>query len=234
MFQFLGSLSSSVVIRDEESVTESRPRRGRRCLRSVVLLSCGLVVLLSTFYFLRSPILAGLARIWIVNDPLEKADAIVLLGGGLETRPFVAAKLYHAGYAPRILIARVKASPTDDLGLTTREQDTTRQILIKQGVPDAAIDEFGNDVQNTHDEAFGLRAWAATNYRARVIIPTDLFHTRRVRWLFRKQLKSMGTSVLVQAVPAREYTAADWWRNEHGLVAFQNEVLKFAYYWVKY
>jgi len=67
-----------------------------------------------------------------------------------------------------------------------------------------------------------------------VIIPTDPFHTRRVRWLFRKQLKPIGAQVIVRAVPVRDYTASDWWKHENGIVAFQNEVLKFAYYWVKY
>ena len=48
-------------------------------LRRVVLWSCGLVVLLSTIYYLRSPVLAGLANTWMVNDPPAKADAIVAL-----------------------------------------------------------------------------------------------------------------------------------------------------------
>ena len=43
-----------------------------------------------------------------------------------------------------------------------------------------------------------------------------------------------GVQILVEAVPGREYQQEDWWRHEQGLVAFQNEVLKFGYYWVRY
>ena len=67
-----------------------------------------------------------------------------------------------------------------------------------------------------------------------MLIPTDIFHTRRVRWLFRKQLRHTGVQVLVEAVPVREYQQQDWWRHEQGLVAFQNEVLKSLYYHLKY
>src|SRR5262249_39154093 len=158
--------------------------------------------------------LSGLASAWIVNDSPQKADAIVLLGGGMETRPFAAAKLYRDGFAPRILIARARSSPTDDLGLTTREHNVARQVLLKEGVPDAALIEIGNDVRNTYDEAKAVRDWASSNRATRLIIPTDIFHTRRVRWVFHKQLKSTGVQVTVEAVLVREYQQADWWRHE--------------------
>jgi uncharacterized SAM-binding protein YcdF (DUF218 family) len=193
------------------------------------------VVLLSLLCFLfRAPILRGLADAWIVNDPPSHADAIVVLGGGLETRPFAAARLYREGYAPRILVTRPKASPTDEIGLTPREQDIARQVLVREGVPDSAIVGIGEDVQSTHDESLALGAWLRTNHASRVLIPTDVFHTRRVRWAFSKQLKGSGVAVSVEAIPVREYTVADWWRHEQGLVAFQNEVLKMGYYWLKY
>jgi uncharacterized SAM-binding protein YcdF (DUF218 family) len=178
--------------------------------------------------------LRAVAAAWIVNDPLEKADAIVVLGGGLETRPFAAARLYRDGYAPRILVARPKASPTDELGLTTREMEVTRQVLLRAGVPDGALTDIGNDVQSTYEESLAVRDWLKTNRATRLIIRTDVFHTRRVRWLFRKQLKGTGVALTVEAIPVREYTVADWWRHEQGLVAFQNEVLKSVYYHLKY
>jgi len=217
------------------SASSAVPRKWPRRLRSVVLWSGGLVVLFAASCFVfRAPILRAVAAAWIVNDPLEKADAIVVLGGGLETRPFAAARLYRDGYAPRILIARPKASPTDELGLTTREKEVTRQVLLKEGVPDNALTDIGNDVQSTYEESLAVRDWLKTNHATRLIVPTDVFHTRRVRWLFRKQLKGTGVALTVEAIPVREYTVADWWRHEQGLVAFQNEVLKSVYYHLKY
>lgn len=213
------------------SALRKRPRR----LWSVVLWSCGLVVLLAALCFVfRSPILRSAASLWIINDPLQHADAIVLLGGGLETRPFAAARLYRDGYAPRILITCPKASPTDEMGLTTREADTARTILLKEGVPDSALIGIGHDVQSTYQESLAVGDWLKSNHATRLIIPTDVFHARRVRWVFRKQLNHTGINVMVQAVPVREYTEADWWRHEQGLIAFQDEVIKSAYYHLRY
>ena len=191
--------------------------------------------LLSAFCFaFRSPLLTGLATAWIVNEPLEKADAIVVLGGGLDTRPFEAARLYHEGLAPKILLMNVKPSPTTQLGITQPEKDLTRQVLLKKEVPDSDCITIGDAVASTHDEALAVRAWLVTNHASRIIIPTDLFHTRRVRWLFRKELKDTGASALVVSAPTEEYQATNWWRHEEGLIAFQNEVIKYLYYHLKY
>src|SRR5262252_6805294 len=124
-------MPASVIILGERSEENVRPRRWLRRLRRFAVCLLVFCVLLSAFYLLRSSILSGLASAWIVNDAPQKADAIVLLGGGLETRPFAAAKLYRDGFAPRILIVRARSSPTDDLGLTTREHNVARQVLLK-------------------------------------------------------------------------------------------------------
>src|ERR1017187_4105285 len=108
---------------DPPSAISHLPSSPRKWPRRLLWLAA-FCFLLSAFYFLRAPLLRSAASLWIINDPLQHADAIVLLGGGLETRPFAAARLYRDGYAPRILVARPKASPTDEMGLTTREADT--------------------------------------------------------------------------------------------------------------
>src|SRR5262245_44785860 len=38
----------------------------------------------------REALLRGLTDFWIVSDPITRGDAVVVLGGGLEYRPFVA------------------------------------------------------------------------------------------------------------------------------------------------
>jgi len=192
------------------------------------------VVVLLLAYVLRGFILGTAAKIYIVSDPVEKADAIVILGGGLETRPFEAARLYQKGIAPRILVLNVHSNRTDELGITIPETDLAIFLLLKNDVPEHAITVIGHGVTNTRDESLAVRHWAEENKPKRIIIPTDPFHTRRVRWLFSKVLKETGTEVRVEAVMPREYSAETWWRQEKGIIAFQNEITKFAYYLVKY
>lgn len=200
-------------------------------LLAVVLV---LFVLLVTGYFFRTPLLRGLASEWIVNEPLSHSDVIVVLGGGPDTRPFEAARLFHLGLAPKVLLMNPRPSPSTELGLLPTEADLGRSILLKQEVPNSDIFVAAEVVTNSYDESIAIRNWAKTNGVTRVIVPTDIFHTRRVRWLYGKEFKGTGIQVEIEAVPVRQYAARDWWHHEEGVIAFQNEVLKYAYYRLKY
>lgn len=180
------------------------------------------------------PLLKGLAGAWVVNEPPGRADAIVVLGGGLENRPFAAARLFHAGWAPRILLMKVKPGPTTELGLTPAEQSLTRQVLLAEGVDATNLVEIGDNVASSYDESLAVREWMRQTGARRIIIPTDPFHTRRVNWLYARELAGMHATVIVMAAPRREYTVADWWTHEQGLIDFQNEVVKYLYYRLKY
>jgi uncharacterized SAM-binding protein YcdF (DUF218 family) len=185
-------------------------------------------------YFCRVSLLRGAAHAWIVNQPLAPADVIVVLGGGLDTRPFEAARLYHLGLAPKILLMNPRPAPSAELGLVPTEADLSRSILLKKGVPAGAIVVPGTYVLNSFDESLVLRDWARTNRIKRAIIATDIFHTRRVRWLYDKELRHTGLQIEVDAVPVHEYSVDDWWLHEQGIIAFQNELLKYGYYRLKY
>jgi uncharacterized SAM-binding protein YcdF (DUF218 family) len=191
--------------------------------------------LLSALCFvLRAPLLLGLAHAWIINEPAAKSDAIVILGGGLENRPFAAAKLYQEGLAPKILYMDVKPAATTELGITLPERELTRRVLLSNGVPENAMDAIGTNVTSTYDESHAVRAWVQKSGAKSIIIPTDIFHTRRARWLFHKQLKGTGAQIHVVAVECQEYQTTNWWQREQGLIAFQNEWVKLPYYWLKY
>jgi uncharacterized SAM-binding protein YcdF (DUF218 family) len=191
-------------------------------------------VLLVASYVFRAPLLRASADFWIVNQSVTNTDSIVVLGGGLQTRPFFAAKLFQEGLATRILLMNVKPDATTELGLTPTEQELTRKVLLSQGMTETNLVEIGNRVSSSYEESLAVRNWVKQTGARRIIIPTDLFHTRRVRWLYAKELDGLNVEVIVVAVPQREYTASDWWQHEEGLIAFQNEVIKFAYYRLKY
>ena len=222
----------------QTDTTTEKPEVGgtcrRRWLRRIGFCAALLCATLLAAYVFRAPLLRGAANLWIVNEPLEKADVIVVLGGGQETRPFEAARLYHQGLASTILIMDSRADPTTALGLTPAQTAVTRQVLIKQNVPESAIMVAGSGVANTYDESVAVREWVKANGIKKVIIPTDPFHTRRVCWLFHKQLRGEEVRVIVEVAPVRDYTAADWWRHENGMLAFQTEIVKYVYYRVKY
>ena len=207
----------------------------RKRLLRVLLAAVVFCFLLSTFcFFFRAPLLRAAAWWWIVNDPPAHADAIVVLGGGLDCRPFAAARLYRSGAAPAVLVTQPRLSPTEELGLRAPEQEIARAILLTNGVPATAIQALGTNVFNTRDEALALRAWVEQTKAHSVLIPTDVFHTRRARWIFERALRGTGSQVRMVAVDPPRYTATNWWRVEDGLIAFETEVVKSVYYHLKY
>jgi hypothetical protein len=114
------------------------------------------------------------------------------------------------------------------------QTEATRQLLLKLGVPAEAIVEFGDGVSNTYEEARAVLEWANRAGAKNVIIPTDLFGTRRVSWIFRHESAPTGLRVTIHAISPRDYGLDDWWQDKYGLIDFQNEVLKFIYYRLSY
>ncbi len=60
--------------------------------------------------------LRGAANLWVVSDPITPADAVVVLGGGVDVRPFAAADLYEKGLINKILVSRARDGRSVDIG----------------------------------------------------------------------------------------------------------------------
>lgn len=206
----------------------------KRWLRWAARVLAALFALGVVGYIFRAPLLIGAARAWVINDPVTKADAIVILGGGPETRPFAAAKLYHQGVAPKVLYMNVKLGPAEELGVVATEPELTRRILLSNGVPESAQVVLGTNVANTFDESRAVRDWARQTGASSIVITTDLFHTRRARWIFNRELHDKPIKINVVAVEPIRFKMTNWWQHEDGLVFFQNEIIKYAYYRLKY
>ena len=52
--------------------------------------------------------------------------------------------------------------------------------------------------------------------------------------MLKHEFADTGTRVDVPALDDPDYTPANWWKDEKGIVAFQNEIVKYVYYRIKY
>jgi len=181
----------------------------------------------------RGPLLRSVADAWVVSDEIAPADAVAVFGGGIDDRPFAAAEYYKEGLVKEVLVSNVRLGPAEKIGALVPQVVATREILLDLGVPENRIEVFGSDLSNTHEEVLALREWAERTGTRSFIVPTGIFSARRVRWILHRVF---GDSVVVH-VPAlnpQEYTRDDWWQHEGGVVTFQNEILKYVYYRIKY
>ncbi len=199
-----------------------------RCLLAVVAL-----VLLAgvAAWALRAPLLRAVGRHLSVEDPLPaRADAIFVLEGGIDTRPFRAAALFARGVAPRILLARVEDTPAVRAGVYPNETDAAVRILRRRGVPAAAITVLPGPVSSTWEEAGALRAWLGSHGAHVVVVVTSRYHTRRARWALRRRLAGLDTRLAMVAVDVPGVSPDAWWTTEAGLLDYFAEYVKLAYY----
>ena len=189
-----------------------------------------IALLLGVAWWQRAPLLQRIAQAWIVSEAPTPANAIVILGGGLELRTLKAVELYHAGFANRILVMQPERTRINKLGLIVDQGALTVEFLKLENVPDSAIVKLEPEVTSTVEEADALAEWAKANNARLLLTTTDIFHTRRARWILNRKLNEFGVEVKMIAVPQKKYDADNWWQTEAGLIDFQNEIIKFAVY----
>ena len=216
------------------SISAPTPLEGRRFIGRLAAAIVLVVVVVAGVWLERAPLLRGAADLWIVSDPVTPADVVAVLGGGLELRPFIAAELYKKGLVTKVLISQIPEAASSKIGGIPGHSELNRMVLLKLGVPEAAIGTFGQANKNTKDEATALRDWADRQSVARIIIPTEIFAARRVRWIFDREFAGSSVHLEIPSFEPPSYTRAEWWKSEEGIVTFQNEVLKYFYYRLKY
>jgi hypothetical protein len=163
----------------------------------------------------------------MVSDSLDAADAIVVLGGRVDVGPIAAADLHKRGIAPRVAVG----VSDFDQGQNGR---LNRAALLEKGVPSSAIVDFNFRPHSTYGEARGFLDWAKTSGARSVVVPIDFFPSCRVRWIFNHELAPAGIRVIVQSVTPPCYSVNDWWQHRAGWRSFGSELIKFAYYRLKY
>ena len=163
----------------------------------------------------------------VVENPLEKAQAIVVLSGGLPIRAIEAARLYHQGYAPQIWLTRpeepdASLAPMDIPN--SGEDYLNLRVLAHENIPPSAIRVLEPAINNTTDEIRAAAAELAREDAKVVIIVTTKAHTRRVRRLW-SQLAPANAYAIIRATPDDSFDPAHWWRTTQNALDVVREVL---------
>jgi len=195
-----------------------------------VMVLCFAVFLLA-IWLSRGVLFRITADFWIVSDTdaVSPAEAVVVLGGGLRTRVVGAAEYYRKGAVQKILISNARHGKSEALAWETA---TTRRLLVELGVPSTAIELFGAELSSTYEEAVALREWALRTHTHGLIVPTEAFSSRRVRWVLDRELAGTGIQVQVPVLEHPEYSHSEFSKN--AFTAFKLEVMKYLYYRWKY
>jgi len=208
---------------------------GRMGWKTLAVILPFLLIITLVVYF-KIPILIGLADFLIIDQPVQTADAIVILNGEVETRPFYAAELYGRKMAPVVLIAQTESSPAEQLGLLPNTTDVAIDIMKKQGVPAENIIRIAppGGVTSTHDETLALRHYIDAQSIRQIVVVTSAFHTRRAQWTFNRMSSGFPVAIRMAPSPHWGFDRTNWWRCEDGLISLCNEYIKLLYYLTVY
>ena len=108
-----------------------------------------ILVVCAVLYLARVPLLRLAGEFWVVDEPPETSDVIVVLSGDNydAERATRAASLFKSGMAPRVVAT----------GRALRSYATTTDLmkrdLVEHGVPESAIVPFTHKADDTRDEA---------------------------------------------------------------------------------
>jgi uncharacterized SAM-binding protein YcdF (DUF218 family) len=180
--------------------------------------------------------LAGLrgAGRWLVEeDPLSPAQVIVVLSGGMPYRAEEAGKIFRGGYAPEVWVSRPEspAGEMQRLGIHfVGEEEYNREILIREGVPQAAIRTLPDTIVDTEQEVEETAREMRRAGKSRIIIVTSPEHTRRVKTLWKK-LVGDNPRAIVRTAPEDPFRPEHWWRNTRDAFAVVREVLGLMNAW---
>ncbi len=188
------------------------------------LLSLLFVVLLcGALYLARHPILRFAGENWIIDDPMERADAILVLSddnfyGDRATR---ATQLYRQGMAPIVVASGRRLRPYAGIA------ELMEHDLVERGVPKDKILRVAQDADNTKDEAQVLAQLAVQRKWRSVIVVTSNYHTRRARYIFTRVFPT-GITVRVASAPDGDFDPQRWWLKRISIKKLTRELAGMA------
>jgi len=184
---------------------QAKEGEGGRILLNLLILLFFLIVC-AVLYLVRQPIFRFTAESWIIEDSLDKADALIVLSddnfyGDRATR---AAELFREGKAPVVVASGRRLRPKAGIA------ELMEHDLVERGVPKEKILRFVHDADSTMEEAEALRKLARERKWRNLIVVTSNYHTRRARYIFRR-LFPQGIEVRIASARDGDFDPEHWW-----------------------
>jgi uncharacterized SAM-binding protein YcdF (DUF218 family) len=190
------------------------------------------LVLVALAVVAHGPALRLIGRALVVEDPVAKADAIVVVAGGTPSREDAAAALFREGLAPDVVLSnpltpdRVRQLIT--MGARRLDyQGESRLVLEQRGVPAQAIVALPQPVKTTEAELKVVGELARSRGWRRVILVTSPQHSRRVKLVWSRQAPADIQSI-VRIAQDDDFLDGDWWRQRRAAEAVLHEYLGLA------
>jgi uncharacterized SAM-binding protein YcdF (DUF218 family) len=182
----------------------------KKLLKIGVVLAIAMVIALWAAYLFPRQVL-------VIDSGQQRADVIVLLGGGSGERPSRAAELFRSNAAPRIIVSGAG------------DADGNRLLMMHRGVPSSAITLEPNSKTTRENARFSIPLLRTAGAK-RVILVTSWYHSRRALKVFRHY----APDLTFYSCPSYYGFDPAQWSRDHLRRRIRAEYLKTMGYWVCY
>jgi uncharacterized SAM-binding protein YcdF (DUF218 family) len=145
-------------------------------------------------------------------------------------RDQMAARLYKAGYADKILITGMGYSLKAGLNYY---QHPRSLFFLMQGIPNEAL-MFDGLAINTHQESINIAALMAAQHWRSVLVVSDPPHIQRINYCLETLFNNKGLSYRLISTDIRSWHACRWWQEPRWLFFCVIEAIKLVYYALVY
>ncbi len=180
----------------------------------------------------RTAPLRALGAALVHEDLVEPADVAVVSMSAPRAAALDAAKLYRRGLVRAVWLPRwpdeAADRRVDALGAPApRHHDVAGAILLRAGVPPAAIHRLAQSVTGLEGEMATVGRALRKQPTLRAIVLTLRSHTARARLLLHEAY-APATRVQIRAPHADAFATASWWRERSAVREVLLESLKWA------
>jgi len=161
------------------------------------------------------------ARWLVVEDPLERADAALVMTGDVDyERTVAAAHLMEEGYARILVLTGGEPWPGDSA-------QSLRDRAIQEGVSPAQI-RVETTSASTRESLVAVRPILRAEGVRSVLLVTSPYHQRRASMAARKALP--GVRIISRPAPSARWAPKAWWASAYRRRIVMKEYLKLGYY----
>ena len=191
------------------------------------LLAFGIAFAMCVIFY--ESVLSNISHSLVHEDPLFKAEAIVILAGSnTGNRIKAAVKLYNDGFGDKLVFSGFEVYPG------TYSSTLMKTYALNLGVPENKIIASNTDEEvSTRGESIAnLKLLDKHNIKSFILV-TSAFHTRRAQLIYERTIALTGSDVRFSTYPAPDpqIPIRDWWMLRTGQKGIFLELIKsIAFY----
>ncbi|HEV2968441.1 MAG TPA: hypothetical protein VGY55_00540 [Pirellulales bacterium] len=185
------------------------------------------IAVVAALWLLHAPLLRGVGRFLVADQPLADADFIVILPSMASDRVAIdsAIKRVRRGDATRLILFQMPPTRSERCGAWPEYGTAIREYLKSRGIAAGSIVFLPGPSRDSWEAARALGQWLDQRPTPRLEVLCQQFRGRYERRVFNSVLPSDVSNRLHFAAVSGRFDETNWWHDREGIqMVFQDYV----------